>query len=776
MSTFFSVFFDLGSIPDDATGLRISWIHPFSGWLWFVIITVVATLSIWSYSRQGGHPLIRILLAFLRFSSLLLLVILISGPQVLFPRETVEQDVVMFMLDRSGSMNIEDTRFNGIRISRDEQLRRLIDDHPKTWMEIESRSDVDWFGFSSGVYSIDTDPSSPAGSESIQIPILEEPDGWNTDIPQSLRQVLELGSNRPVSAIILMSDGRSNQMPGRSLSRLLKQQGVPVLSVPLGSSFPVHDISITDVQHPDRAFIRDSIPVRLSVGSTGSFDVRNITAELVDQSSGEVVDSVSTSISMDDEEILLTAKMDDPGIRDFLVRLDSTDEDLFTENDSFEFKIDVVDRPVRVLYIEGYPRWEYRYLKNLLVREDSIESSVMLLSADSDFAQEGNVPISRLPRTSEEIDSFDLMIIGDVPAGFFSSEQLELFANQVSEKGMGLFWLGGPRNTPSSWSSSGMSDLLPMRSPLELEESTEPITISPTRFASSLGVLVLDPENPGGWVDELSDPETGWSNLQSMQIIDPRQLKPTSEVLASGKSSSSNSIPALLSMRYGSGQILYSAMDDIWRWRFGRGEELTDRWWIGLIRFLARQSLDTGGGTAELFVTPERITPGSSARISIRVHDQRLASTLEDLIPIEIVHLEGGSSVELELAKEDEEPAWESDWTPEQTGRFSIRVLHPILSELPGISGNGSFDVSRPDDEFRILDADHQLLEDISRNSGGTSVPPDSIDRIPDLLPNRDVLIENPIVVPIWNTGTFLFLLIGLLTLEWVVRRSIRMT
>ena len=84
--------------------------------------------------------------------------------------------------------------------------------------------------------------------------------------------------------------------------------------------------------------------------------------------------------------------------------------------------------------------------------------------------------------------------------------------------------------------------------------------------------------------------------------------------------------------------------------------------------------------------------------------------------------------------------------------------------------------MSRPDDEFRILDADHELLADISRNSGGSSVPPDSIDRIPDLLPNRDVLIENPIGVPIWNTGTFLFLLIGLLTLEWVVRRSIRMT
>ena len=776
MSNFFNVFFDLGSIPDDATGLRISWIHPFSGWLWFMIIIMLAALSFWSYSRQDGHPLIRTLLVVLRFTSLLLLAILISGPQVLFPRETVEQDVVMFMLDRSGSMSIEDTSSDGTRISRDEQLRRLIRQHQRTWREIESRSDVDWFGFSSGVYSIDTDPVALEGSEPVQIPILEEPDGWNTDIPQSLRQVLELGSNRPVSAIILMSDGRSNQMPGRSLSRLLKQEGVPVFSVPLGSSLPVHDISITDVQHPDRAFIRDSIPVRLSVGSTGSFAGRTITAKLIDQSSGEVVDSVSTMISTDDEEIMLTAKMEDAGIRDFLVRLESNDEDLFTENDTFEFKIDVVDRPVRVLYIEGYPRWEYRYLKNLLVREASIESSVMLLSADREFAQEGNAPISRLPRTSEEIDPFDLMIIGDVPAGFFSPEQLDLFANQVSEKGMGLFWLGGPRNTPSSWTSSAMNDLLPMRSPLELEESTEPITISPTRFANSLGVLVLDPEDPDGWVDELSDPETGWSNLQSMQIIDPRQLKPTSEVLATGKDSSSNSIPALLSMRYGSGQILYSAMDDIWRWRFGRGEELTDRWWIGLLRFLARQSLDTGGGIAELVVTPDRITPGSSSRISIRVQDQRLAGTLEDRIPIEITHLEDGSSVELELQQSGEEPTWESDWTPEQTGRFSIRVLHPILSALPGITGNGTFDVSRPDDEFRILDADHELLADISRNSGGSSVPPDSIDRIPDLLPNRDVLIENPIVVPIWNTGTFLFLLIGLLTLEWVVRRSIRMT
>ena len=66
--------------------------------------------------------------------------------------------------------------------------------------------------------------------------------------------------------------------------------------------------------------------------------------------------------------------------------------------------MEFVDRPVRVLYIEGSSRWEYRYFKNLLLREKDVDSSVMLLSADRDFAQEGNMAVTRIPTTREEFE------------------------------------------------------------------------------------------------------------------------------------------------------------------------------------------------------------------------------------------------------------------------------------------------------------------------------------------------------------------------------------
>jgi len=289
-------------------------------------------------------------------------------------------------------------------------------------------------------------------------------------------------------------------------------------------------------------------------------------------------------------------------------------------------------------------------------------------------------------------------------------------------------------------------------------------------------VLVLDPTTKDGWIDELSDPDTGWSALHSLQIIEDEQLKPASEVLAVATDGSSREHPSLLSMRYGAGQVIYSAVDDIWRWRFGRGEEITDRWWIGLIRLLARQSLDSGGRIAEISISPERIVLGRTSDIDLEVFDQRMAGAVDDVVSIEITSPEGEVVHSTDLTKKPDSLVWRSNWVPDRVGRFDVRVDHPLLSGLADLNRGNRFEVVRPDDEFRILDSDHGLLDRIATESGGSSVPIDSLDRIVDLLPNRDVLIENPIIIPIWNSGSFLLLLIGLLTTEWVGRRLIRMT
>ena len=761
------ILFDLGAIPEDASGLELTWARPMPGWAWFIAIVLAVTFAVWSYSRLQGPGWGRGLLATLRAVVILLVIVIIAGPQIRYPREDVEQDVVMVLLDRSASMEIKDTTSGLERVSRNDQLKNLLLQATETWSELEDRSELRWMGFAAGSYPLSTTEGP--------IPVLEDPNGWRTDLSASLQQALDGVASRPLSGLVIFSDGQSSSQPARTVLRRLQQDSIPIFTVPLGSSDPVRDVSISEVSAPRRAFVSDAIPVLVDLDSSGLPDDEIVVVRLRDEQSGQVLDRKTVEINDDLDGILMTANLEDPGDRTLVVDVETSSGDLISENDISRFDVEVVDRPIRVLYIEGYPRWEYRYLKNLLVREQSIESSVMLISADRDFAQEGNTPISRLPRTAEEFERFDLILIGDVPSGFFSPEQLQLMSNQVAERGTGLFWIGGPRDTPSSWAGSPLDDLLPIRSPLDLERTSESILVEPTSLSRQLGVLVLDPNDPTGWAAELSEAATGWSRLRSVQYVDPDQIKPTTEVLATGTNPDGETRPVLLSMRFGAGQVLYSAMDDVWRWRFGRGELLTERWWIGLVRMLARQALDTSGKSMEISIQPDEIIPGTAVRIQLSVIDERLAESLGDSISIEIRDKDDQSSIELEMLKSDGSAEWSVDWFPDRIGQFLLHVIDPLLLAESRSMGPTPIDVIRPDDEFRNPDTDHQLLANLAESTGGRVLDPESLDSLPSVLPNREVLVENPIIVPIWNTGAMFFLVLVFLTAEWIGRRLIRM-
>ena len=177
------LFFDLGPIPEDASGLEIGWMHPLPGWLWFLIVLVTLGFSVWSYSRLIGPRWIRGLLAIARSLVILLVIALVCGPEISYPREVVEEDLVLVMVDRSSSMSIRDSVIDGERVSRDRSLRSIFDDDPGIWRTIGERSELRWIGFSSGAYPLDVDDSG--------LPDFGEPDGWRTDLGSSIRQALD---------------------------------------------------------------------------------------------------------------------------------------------------------------------------------------------------------------------------------------------------------------------------------------------------------------------------------------------------------------------------------------------------------------------------------------------------------------------------------------------------------------------------------------------------------------------------------------------------------
>lgn len=758
---------------------RVVFERPIPGWGWFLVIVGCVAVAWWTYRRMRGAASGRAALGAVRTALLLVLAVLLAGPALRIAHETVEEDWVLVLTDRSRSMAIRDgaTSSGGPRSTRDEALQTALRGSKSTWETIGRDRALVWLGFTGGAFDL-----VPSASESSDTAVEAMRDGAGelgdrTLIDDALTQALQRAAARPIAGIVLLSDGRTTAPPSRATIRRLQAAAAKVFVVPIGSTGSAGDLAIAKVEIPRRAFVRDEVPVRVEIERSGEAVAANATIRLVDAATGERLAELPVPAfapGSNTTAVTLLPRADDPGQRDWKIELDAGDADLVAENNVRNGQLELVDRPLRVLYIDGYPRWEYRYLKNLLIRESTIESSVLLLSADRDFAQEGNLPITRLPRSAEEFAQFDLFIIGDVPAGFFTPEQLELMRDQVAQRGTGVLWVAGERATPKSWDGTAMAELLPMRPPFALPAIDSPVNLVATSAATALGLLKVGEGE--SWPIELADPKVGWSRLEWAQAIPIEQLKPTAEALAvgvpadEGASDTSRTWPLITTMKYGAGEIVYVATDEIWRWRYGRGEKFTEQVWLPIVRMLGREALAGGGDAATLRAVPARVQLGQSVRLELVIGDARLVDRGDAAVAAELSAGAAAPAGEIELLRTQRPGEFAATVAPDVVGTYTVRV-----PTGPAAGAEVQFECERPDDETRRAAADHELLRELAKETGGAVIEADQLATLPDLLPKRSVVTEHATIEPLWDAPLSLLLIVLLATVEWLGRRWMRL-
>jgi uncharacterized membrane protein len=798
MNAILRTLLDLDTIPDGAGPIRLAWTQSLPPWLWLLAALLAIALGLEAYRRMPGARPLRGALAACRAAAIMLVVVLIAGPLAELPREDVERDRVLVLVDRSRSMSIADatpppaaagtidTNDAG-RITRSDQIAAALTLAGDEFATLAEQKDVRWFGFHEGLFALGDaagagpEPEGgsataidPAASTTV-LPALGEAAGVRTDIGRAISQALQRTGGRPVSAVIVATDGRATRPIDPAVARRLRSEGVQLITVPLGAREPIGDLAVGQVDAPSRAFIRDKVPVRLDVDRLGPALVdAGATIRLVDDLSGETLDEQRLEPGDERTALTLVAEPQVAGETTWSIRIEPDEPDLVPENNRLAFAVELIDRPMQVLFVDGYPRWEYRYLKNLLIREQSIESSNFLLTADRDFAQEGNAPITRLPRSVDEWEPYDVIVIGDVPAGFFSPEQTELIRDHVAENGAGLLWIGGERSMPGTYEDTLLADLLPFTGGTRLPAIGRPVTMEPTPLAERLGILQLVLGADRGWPEVLRDPAVGWSQLAWTQRIQPDRLKPTAEALARTVQTVDGSpLPLVVHMRFGAGQSIYVATDEIWRWRYGRGELLPEQFWIQMIRMLARERLAESGEPAILSVEPARTEIGRPVQVRLRILDAQLAESRRGSVVAEVVGGDGEVVTRLELVPEPgDETRYGTTWLPDRSGVFTVRLPEGDLAELDLLA---TLSVREPADELLQPETDHPLLERLAAETGGRSVAPEDLGAALERLPNREIRTENPLREPIWNTPFAFILLLGLLTLEWVGRRHLRL-
>ncbi len=758
-SLFWRWMLGLDAIPAGATGIELTWQHPLAGWAWVLCAVGASVFAWWSYTRLVGPKGTRISLGLVRTMLSLLLITLAAGPLLRLPIIESEPDWLVVLLDRSRSMSIADTRDgSGEYVDRDTALHKVIAD--PIWGAIDVEKEILWLGFDTSARDIDQSAFGP-------------PDGWSTDLSVPIETALRRLAGRPASAIVVVSDGRTVRPIDREVMRAAHARAIPVFAIPLGSATALTDMSVAQVDAPERAFVRDHVPVVVRLESSGGRPHTPITVELRDTETGQIIDTVTLSpeeFAATNGEAVMTGAQGDDGTARWSVRVVGEGDDLVKGNNERNLEIEFIDRPLRVLYIEGYPRWEYRYLKNLLVREQSLESSVMLLSADRDFAQEGNAPLERLPQSAEEFRNYDLFILGDVPAGSLSQTQIANLVAAVGERGAGLLWIAGERSTPGSWRGTELEDLLPIRG--VPERFDERVIVEPMPGAARSGVLQLGESARDRWPSALSE-RGSRAALEWCQRIERDTLKPTAEVLASARTlSSADAFPLIITMRYGAGVVLYVGTDETWRWRHGIGETFHERFWIQFIRYLARGTVQRDDQPFHLTVEPRHPEVGVPALIRVDVQEAKAGDVAGDG-PLEATSVVIDSSVghvsqSTQLVRDGSQ--WVGSWTPQEAGTWRVHVDSPRTGPLEHV-----IEVVRNDAELLRGETDHAQLADIAQRTGGAVVAPPELSRLKELLPRRALNKEQSIIDPLWSSPGALILVLTLLLVEWIGRRGLRL-
>ena len=292
---------------------------------------------------------------------------------------------------------------------------------------------------------------------------------------------------------------------------------------------------------------------------------------------------------------------------------DAAGEELTKSNNDASAITHVLDAQINVLYVDSFPRWEFRYLKNELIREKTVNVSSLLLSADDDFSQDADPAIekdgrlifpgaiTRFPETAEELSKYDILYIGDVDPTYFSPTQQKLINDFVGNGG-GICWIAGNMYNPEAYRDTPLSVLLPIL-PDELDPRAR-VMAPADNYAFNLVLTAAGRDS--NLFRFFDDPELNvkqMADLPEMYWYKPvLGVAPAAEVLAvhPTRTQGGTPLPLIVTGHYKRGRTVFSGVADTWRWRRYTGEPLFQSYWLQMSRLLYRNKAfgaEPAGGT-----------------------------------------------------------------------------------------------------------------------------------------------------------------------------------
>jgi len=758
-----------------------------------LIILGASALIIWLYRREGQVPFAyKMFLAAIRIALLLLTLFMLS--EAVLSVERTGLPYFVFMVDDSASGQVVDHFENpktkaalGDLTTQAEPTRLavakswLAHDGAKVVYEIQKQNKVRFYLVSSSarmLTEVDTPTDIKAAIDKIKA---VEPTGAQSRLGAGVRQVLTELRGAPPSAIVLLTDGQTTD--GESLSKAAEfaaRKGVPIYTIGLGNPEPPRDLELTELLVDDVVFVDDLVRFQAKLLSRG-FAGREVVIRLKerDRSSSDPkasreLESIRVKVPPDGQpqRIEIGHRPKRTGEVIYTLEIDPLPRELQSENNRIERLISVRKEKLKVLLVDGEPRYEYRYLKNYLEREESIDLNVVLLSSDPEYNEQDRYALPTIPAAKDELFSYDVILLGDADPSFLSASQMQNLAEFVTEKGGGILFIAGESFDPLSYKGTPLEFLLPV----ELAEARNPSAVGNATAAFRPDLTVEGRSSP---IFRFGDDEATsaqiWQNLPELfwHLEAPRK-KPAAIVLAEHPTlmGSDGKLPLFLYQFVGAGKSMLNAVDDTWRWRFRVGDRYFGRYWIQTIRFLARSKL-LGQKQAEVETDRRRYQRNQPIQIRVRFPNPGLAPANGE-VTVQ-VDRKGQAPRRLTLKPSPgTRNLFEGALPQASEGEYEVRVLPPPV--LDGPIPTTKFRVDAPAGEMeRVQMNEAELIRAATTSAGKFYTPEATTGFLKDLPKPQKVPLDTDPPIPLWNTWPVLSLFLGLIVLEWVLRKRKQM-
>jgi hypothetical protein len=598
------------------------------------------------------------------------------------------------------------------------------------------------------------------------------PTGQFTDLGDPVEELVGKNEAERI-AVVLFTDGQHNE--GKSpaqIAKILGNRRIPVFPVGVGGARPP-DLAILSAKGPETVSIEDRV--------RGEIVLKD------DMPPGE---AITLRIQRDGKPVWETKLVTDRShLRnipyDFPIK-ELAQKDLTAQGKGvqifskpFAFQVSVTCLPgekkkdnnenvlrvrgvlqrQKILLLDGRPRWEFRYLRNLFERDQQWEVNA-ILAPEAGGLKRGAGP-GMFPNSRDLLYSYDLIVLGEMPIPLFKKEELEWMRDFVDKRGGGFIFVDGRRGELPVCQGTPLETLLPiewvkppLKSPPQRLELTDQGAVTPPLLLSSAS----------------SESVEIWKTLPPPHWIATVRAQRGTETLLEAVAGETK-LPAIVLKRFGAGKVLYFALDESWRWRYQVADKHHARFWNQMGKWMMEPPFAVRDQYVAIDVGDVAHRPGETVEIRIRLKDTE-GRPVRSGNPRAVLYRGSERAATVSLVPDENESGifrGKSSALPE--GNYEVRVEAGGYRE-GDLKARAEFMVAPVEKkELTELDCKEDLLRQVAQNSGGQFLREEESDRLPSLLDpmSRGNVEEREIVL--WQSGWWFVLVIALFTAEWILRK-----